>query len=148
MSVQSESRTGARPVEAVRTGLTSVSGRVQGAAGSAKGQAANLYGSARGKAQTAWSTAKQEVAANPFAAVAGAAAVGAGIGWLLPSGQRERAVLSGVAHKVSDVARDAANTAVEVGRQQVDDLTQNALASVGSAVVGAVVSGDQGRSEQ
>lgn len=117
-------------------------GRPGGAAGSAKAQAAGAYDGARGGVQTAWSTARQEVARHPFAAVAGAAAVGAGIGWLLPSGQKEKEVLAEVAHKVGGVAREAANTAVEVGRQQVDGLTQNALASVGGAVVEAVISGD------
>lgn len=89
-----------------------------------------------------WTTARHELAANPFAAVLGAAALGAGLGWLLPAGEREKRMMGQVAGKVGDVARDAANTAMEAGRQQADDLTQNALASVGSAVVDAVLTGN------
>jgi ElaB/YqjD/DUF883 family membrane-anchored ribosome-binding protein len=116
-------------------------GRIAQLTDTAKGQVSNLYGTATEKAQAAWSTMQR----NPFAAVAGAAVVGAGVGWLLPSSDKERAMLADVAHKVSDVAQDAANTAVEAGRQQIDNLTHNALASVGGAVVEAVMSGDHGR---
>lgn len=84
----------------------------------------------------------QQVKANPFAAVAGAAAVSAGVALLLPSSRREAQMMGEVAGKLSDVARDAADTAVEAARNQVETLAQGALASVGGAVVQAVVSGD------
>jgi ElaB/YqjD/DUF883 family membrane-anchored ribosome-binding protein len=121
--------------------------RIGKVATSAKDQAGKLYGGAQGKVQGAWATVKQEANDKPFAAVVGAAAVGAGLGWLIPSGRRETEMMAEVAHKVTDAARDAANTAVEVGRSQVDNLTQNALASVGGAVVNAVVSGDQSKTQ-
>lgn len=84
----------------------------------------------------------QQIKANPFAAVAGAAAVSAGVALLLPSGRREAEMMGEVAGKLSDVARDAADTAVEAARSQVETLAQGTLASVGGAVVQAVVSGD------
>lgn len=115
-------------------------------AGSTKSRAG--YGNAQGRVQGAWATMKQEAQDKPFVALLGAAAVGAGVGWLIPSGRREKEMMAEVAHKVSDAARDAANTAVEVGRQQVDGLTQTALASVGGAVVNAVVSGDHSATKE
>ncbi|HEX8421091.1 MAG TPA: hypothetical protein VF638_13880 [Sphingomonas sp.] len=103
--------------------------------------AGSLYGRATGNVAQIWGTARRKAAANPFAAVAGATAVGVGLGWLLPSSDREKKIMGQVATKVSDAAHDAANAAVEAGRQQAEDLTQNALASVGGAVVGAVLTG-------
>lgn len=87
-------------------------------------------------------TGRERIAANPFVAVAGAAAVSAGLALLLPSSKREAAVMGDVAAKLSDVARDAAETAVELGRTQVETLAQNALATAGEAVVKAVVSSE------
>lgn len=98
---------------------------------------------ARGGIGSAWAATRQQAASRPFMTVVGAAAVGAGIGWLLPSGRREKEVMAEVAQKVGEAARDAADTAVEAGRQQVDELAQTALASVGGAVVQAVMSGNQ-----
>lgn len=117
-------------------------------AGSTRNQTGTSYRGTQGGVRGAWGTVKQEARDNPFVAVIGAAAVGAGLGWLIPAGRREQEVMAEVAHKVSDAARDAANTAVEVGRQQVDGLTQTALASVGGAVVNAVVSGDHNTGKQ
>jgi hypothetical protein len=127
--------------------LGGVSDRVRSAAGAVKEQASSMFDTSSESVRKGWSTVRQGASANPVAAVAGAAVIGAGIGWLLPSGRREQELLSEVAHKVTDAAREAANTAVEAGRQQVDDLTQNALASVGGAVVGAVMSGERSRPE-
>ena len=103
--------------------------------------ASSLHGRATGNVAQVWGTARRRAAANPFAAVAGATAVGIGLGLLLPSSDREKVIMGQVATKVSDAAHDAANAAVEAGRQQAEDLTQNALASVGGAVVGAVLTG-------
>lgn len=111
-------------------------------AGGSAGQASTFDG-ARGGVTRALSSGRQQMQSHPFAAMAAAGAVGAGIGWLLPASRREAEVMADVAHKVTDAARDAANTAVEAGRQQVDDITKNALASVGGAVVQALVSGEQ-----
>jgi hypothetical protein len=122
---------------------TGAGARVRTSANRVKAQASSLYGDASGRVQNLWSTARREASANPFAAVVGAAAVAAGIGWLLPSSKKEKRVMSQVATKVSDAAHEAANAAVEAGRKQAEDLTHNALASVGGAVVGAVLSGDQ-----
>lgn len=82
-----------------------------------------------------------QVRENPFAAVAGAVAVSAGLALLLPSSRREAEVMGEVADKIGDVARGAADSAVEAGRAQVETLAQTALASVGSAVIGNALAG-------
>lgn len=111
------------------------------AAGSAKQQAGRVYDGASSGVSEAWNAAQRQAASRPFVTVASAAVVGAGLAWLLPAGRRETELMSDVAHKVTDAARDAVDTAVDVGRQQVNELTDNALASVGGAVVQAVIAG-------
>jgi hypothetical protein len=83
-----------------------------------------------------------QVRAAPLTAIAGAAAVSAGLAILLPLTRREAAVLGDVAQKLGDVARDAADGAVAIGRDQVEALGQAALAEMSGAVVHAVVSSD------
>ena len=85
-------------------------------------------------------TARQKISASPLAAVAGGVAVGAALGMLLPRSRREQELLAGVGQKVTDAAREAADSAVEAGRQQVNEIKQNAMSKVGEAVVGAVIS--------
>jgi hypothetical protein len=86
-----------------------------------------------------------QVRAAPLVAIAGAAAVSAGLAMLLPLTRREAAVLGDVAEKLGDVARDAADGAVAAGRHQVEALGQAALAEMGGAVLHAVVSSDAGK---
>ena len=83
-----------------------------------------------------------QVRAAPLTAIAGAAAVSAGLAMLLPLTRREVAVLGDVAEKLGEVARDVADGAVAVGREQVEALGQTALAEMSGAVVHAVVSSD------
>ena len=115
------------------------------AGGSLRTPGTRLYDIANGRVGKAWTAAQQQASSRPFVTVAGAAVIGAGVAWLFPSGKREAEVMADVAQKLTDAARDAADTAVQAGRQQVDELAQNALASVGGAVVQAVVGG--GRSD-
>lgn len=110
----------------------------------ARARASKAYGNARGGANDAFETARQKINASPLAAVAGGVAVGAALGILLPRSQREKELLAGVGQKVTDAAREAADTAVEAGRQQVNEIKQNAMSKVGEAVVGAVISGGDG----
>ena len=127
--------------------------RVRGAAGSAKGRAGDAYtatrertsaafGGVRERAGSAFSSGRQQIETNPAVAIAGGLVFGAALGALLPRTQREKEVLGGVGTKVTDAAREAANNAVEAGKQQVNEISHNAMAKVGEAVVGAVVSGD------
>ncbi len=135
------------------------SGRVREALGGARSRASEAYNTARDRTSAAYGSARerasgvtrqtaQRVDSNPLAAIAGGIALGAVLGALLPRTERETQALGGVGHKVTDAARDAANTAVETGRQQVNELTTNAMAKVGGAVVQAVVAGDGAQSQQ
>ena len=128
-------------------------GRTKGAAGSAKSRASSAYsasrerttaavGSVRDRASGVVSTGRQQIDSNPVIAIAGGLALGAVLGALLPRTEREKEVLGGVGTKVTDAARGAANSAVEAGRQQANELTHNAMAKIGEAVVGAVTSSE------
>lgn len=91
-------------------------------------------------ARTARAIGKQ-VSDNPLATLAGAAAVTAGIALLLPAGRREAEILGEVAGKIGEVARDAADSAVDAGRQQVAGLAQTALGGIGGNVVESLIGG-------
>lgn len=86
-------------------------------------------------------SASENVRENPFAAIAGAVAVSAGLALLLPSSRRETELMGEVADKIGDATRDIVDGAVESGRSQVEALAQTALAEVGGALVESVVSG-------
>lgn len=85
----------------------------------------------------------RHVSENPLAAIAGAAAVSAGLALLLPAGRREAEVMGEVAGKLGEVARDTADGVVAAGRAEVETLAQSALASVGETVVGALVTAER-----
>ncbi|RYG89612.1 MAG: hypothetical protein EON59_01080 [Alphaproteobacteria bacterium] len=91
-------------------------------------------------ARTAQAIAKQ-VSDNPFVTLAGAAAVTAGIALLLPASRREAEAMGDLAGKIGDAAREAADGAVEAGRQQVTELAQAALSSVGGNLVESLIGG-------
>ncbi|MDP9414536.1 MAG: hypothetical protein M3Q08_10695 [Pseudomonadota bacterium] len=126
----------------VRQALDGARTRASVAYGAARERTNAVYGSARERASGATRQTAQRVETNPLVAVAGGLAVGAILGAILPRTEREMQALGSVGHIVTDAAREAANTAVETGRQQVNELTSNAMAKVGGAVVQAVVSGD------
>lgn len=109
--------------------------------GSSGQRAKSAQAGRRANARRQLDGALSQVRENPFAAVAGAVAVSAGLALLLPSSRREAQVMGEVADKIGEVARGAADTAVEAGRAQVETLAQTALASVGSAVIENVVAG-------
>lgn len=99
-----------------------------------------FYDGARERAAGGLSTSREGIAAHPLLSVAGSLTAGIALGMLLPRSRRERELLSDVGHKVTEAAREAADSAVEAGRQQVDEIKNNAIAKVGEAVVGAVTS--------
>ena len=93
----------------------------------------------RTRVNDALTAGRRQVRENPFAAIAGAVAVSAGLALLIPASRREAEVMGDVASKIGDVARGAADSAVEAGRAQAETLAQAALASVGTAVIENVV---------
>lgn len=87
----------------------------------------------------------EAIAANPFAAIAGAAAVSAGLALLLPASRREIELTGDIADKIEEAARGAADSVKEAGRAQVETLAQTALAGIGGAMIEQVVSaGNEG----
>ena len=98
--------------------------------------ASRFAGSRAARAATAIT---KQVSDNPFVTLAGAAAVTAGIALLLPASRRESEVMGELAGKIGEAARDAADSAVEAGRQQVTELAQEALGSVGGNVVESLI---------
>lgn len=127
--------------------LGGVKDRASEAYGSARDRTSAAYGSAREKASGAKEQTAARIDTNPLAAVAGGLVLGAALGALMPRTEREKELFGEVGHKVTDAAREAANTAVETGRQQVTELTSDAMSKVGGAVVQAVMSGDQPQSQ-
>ena len=113
------------------------------ALGKAREKARTAYGSARERAEEGLASSRETIAAYPLLALAGGLGAGVALAMLLPRSRREQELLGEVGHKVTDAAREAADTAVEAGRQQVDEIRQNAMAKVGEAVVGAVTSGQR-----
>lgn len=98
------------------------------------------FAGVRERAADAGRRTGEEINANPMAAVAGGFALGALVAAVLPRSERETELLGGVGTKINDAAREATRTAVDAGRQQVEDITENAAARVGEAVIGAVAS--------
>jgi ElaB/YqjD/DUF883 family membrane-anchored ribosome-binding protein len=128
------------------------------AIGGATSKASDAYSAARERTSAAYETVRERagdvtrqtadrIDSSPLIAVAGGIALGAVLGALLPRTEREAQAFGEVGHKVTDAARDVANTAVETGKQQVNDITSNAMQKVGEAVVQAVVSGDGTKSQ-
>lgn len=90
----------------------------------------------------------RQVSDNPFVTLAGAAAVTAGIAMLLPASRREGEVMGDLAGKIGDAARELADSAVETGREQVTELAQAALGSVGGNMVESLIGAPAGAAGQ
>jgi ElaB/YqjD/DUF883 family membrane-anchored ribosome-binding protein len=140
------------------TGSETGSSDSRSAIGGAKIKAGDAYSAARERTSAAYESARERagdvtrqtaerIDSSPLVAIAGGIALGAVLGALLPRTERETQALGNVGHKMTDAARDVANTAVETGKQQVNDITSNAMQKVGEAVVQAVVSGDGAKSQ-
>ncbi|MDF7773657.1 hypothetical protein P1X14_00225 [Sphingomonas sp. AOB5] len=135
-----------KPVKSARPGSAKAGGHAATPAEPGNVRPGPKKSAARGVAQRLGDVVQagaKQVGANPLAAVAGTAAVSAGIALLLPSTRREAKVMGDVADKLGDVAREAADNAVEAGRKQVENLAQTALAGVGGALVEAAISGGE-----
>ncbi|HZF94345.1 MAG TPA: hypothetical protein VEZ20_05665 [Allosphingosinicella sp.] len=113
---------------------------------STRARTTESFSGVRERASRATETAGRQISANPMAAVAGGLAVGALLGALLPRTDRETQLLGGVGGKINDAAREAARTAAEAGRQQVEEISETAATRVGEAVIGAVTSAASGSS--
>ncbi len=127
-----------------RTESGTTGGRSQGRAAeayeTARTRTREAYAGVRDTASRATRRTAHEIDAHPMAAIAGGLAVGALIAAVLPATRRERELLGDVGHRITDAAREAARTATEAGRQQVEELSENAATKVGNAVIGAVSS--------
>ncbi|HEX9931971.1 MAG TPA: hypothetical protein VGB08_03940 [Allosphingosinicella sp.] len=137
----------------------STGGGTNGGGGRERSRAAEAYESSRAKTSAAFSGVREraagagrrtaeEISANPMAAVAGGLAVGALLAALLPRTEREAQLLGGVGGRINDAAREAARSAADAGRAQVEELTENAATRVGEAVIGAVTATAGGGSDK
>ncbi len=122
--------------------LTGVTGRVREKASSAYSTArertSSAYGSARDTASRATQRTSERIDTNPVAALVGGLALGGPVAWLLPKTQRETQALGNVGSKITDGARQAAQSAIDAGKQQVNEIKENAATKVGQAVMDAV----------
>ncbi|MDP8913127.1 MAG: hypothetical protein M3N39_06085 [Pseudomonadota bacterium] len=126
-------------------------GKSTGARGAGAGtsRAAEAYNAARERTSAAFSSAKetasragqrtsQRVETNPVSAIVGGLALGGILAWVLPKTQRETEALSGVGQKLTDTAKQAAQSAMDAGRQQVNEIKETAASNIGHAVMEAV----------
>jgi ElaB/YqjD/DUF883 family membrane-anchored ribosome-binding protein len=124
-----------------------------------RSRAAEAYETTREKTRASFSGVREraadvgrrtgeEIAANPMAAVAGGLAVGALVAALLPRTEREAQLLGGVGGRINDAAREAARSAADAGRAQVEEITETAATKVGEAVIGAVTATAGGGSDK
>ena len=125
-------------------GSSGVTDRVREKASSAysaaRDRTSNVYGSARETASRATQRTSERIDSNPVAALIGGLALGGLVAWLLPKTQRETQALGEVGTKITDTARQAAQTALDAGKQQVNEIKENAATKVGQAVMDAVSS--------
>jgi ElaB/YqjD/DUF883 family membrane-anchored ribosome-binding protein len=96
------------------------------------------YAGARERASEVGRRTGERIEANPMVAVAGGLAVGALLAAVLPRSERETRLLGDVGSRINDAAREAARSAADAGRAQVEELTETAATKVGEAVIGAV----------
>lgn len=128
---------------------TGSSGGTNGGGSRERSRAAEAYETTRAKTSAAFAGVREraaeagrwtgeEINAYPMAAVAGGLAVGALVAAMLPRTEREAQLLGGVGGRINDAAREAARSAADAGRAQVEEITENAATKVGEAVIGAV----------
>lgn len=108
----------------------------------ARERTSSAYETARDRASSATQRASEQVSTYPVGAVIGGFAVGALVAAVLPRTQREKELFGEYGHKLTDAAREAARNAADAGRDQMDEIAENAVNKVGSAVVSAVTSKD------
>jgi ElaB/YqjD/DUF883 family membrane-anchored ribosome-binding protein len=134
------------------SGTSGVTDRAREKAGSAysaaRDRTSNAYSSARDTARTATQRTSDRIDSNPVAALIGGLALGGLVAWLLPKTQRETEALGSVGEKITDTARQAAQTAFDAGKQQVAEIKDNAATKVGQAVIDAVSTATTGNGNQ
>jgi len=130
--------------ETTGTGTNGGGGRQRSRAGEAyeatRARTSAAFAGVRERAAGAGRRTGEEISANPMAAVAGGFALGALVAAVLPRTERETELLGGVGSRITDAAREATRSAVDAGRQQVEEISENAATRVGEAVIGAVAS--------
>ena len=125
-------------------------GRGRGSNGGARSRAADAYQTAREKTYSAYETARdraadvtrqatEQISVYPVAAVVGGLAVGALLGFLLPSSRREQTMLGSTGRRITEAARDAAQRGIDAGKEQIEEIRSRAAQKVGEAVSEAVV---------
>jgi ElaB/YqjD/DUF883 family membrane-anchored ribosome-binding protein len=133
-----------------RTGGTGGSGT--GGTGASRNRAAEAYQTARERTQSAYEAARdraadvtrqasEQISVYPVGAVIGGLAVGALLGFLMPSTRREQDLLGSTGKRITDAAREAAQRGIDAGKEQIDEIRSRAAKKVGEAVVEAVGGG-------
>jgi hypothetical protein len=106
--------------------LSAASQKAADAYQAARDRTSAAYATARERAGSAYETAgrrtSEGIEANPVAALVGGLALGAIAAALLPKTEQEEKLLGPVGRRINDTARDAARSAREAGRQQLDEL--------------------------
>jgi len=105
---------------------------------SARQRTSSAYEAARGRAAEVTRTASDQIAVYPVGAVIGGLAIGALLGFLLPSTRREEELLGNTGRRITGAAREAAQRGLDAGKEQVEQIRSRATQKVGEAVVEAV----------
>ena len=113
-------------------------GRAAEAYQSARQRTSSAYEAARGRAAEVTRTASDQIAVYPVGAVIGGLAIGALLGFLLPSTRREEELLGDTGRRITGAAREAAQRGLDAGKEQVEQIRSRATQKVGEAVVEAV----------
>jgi hypothetical protein len=129
-------------------GTRGTSTRAADAYSTARERTSAAFGSARETASRAGQRTSQRIESNPVAAIVGGLALGGILAWVLPKTQRETEALGSVGHKLTDTAKQAAQTALDAGKQQVNEIKETAASSIGHAVMEAVSSSTSGSGQQ
>lgn len=104
----------------------------------ARQRTASAYEAARGRAAEVTRSATDQIGVYPVGAVIGGLAVGALLGFLLPSTKREEELLGSTGRRITGAAREAAQRGLDAGKEQVEQIRDRATQKVGEAVVEAV----------
>jgi ElaB/YqjD/DUF883 family membrane-anchored ribosome-binding protein len=110
---------------------------------SARERTASAYEAARGRASEVTRTATDQIAIYPVGAVIGGLAIGALLGFLVPSTRREEELLGNTGRKLTGAAREAAQRGLDAGKEQIEQIRSRATQKVGEAVVEAVTGKSQ-----
>ena len=113
-------------------------GRAAEAYRTARERTSSAYEAARERATEVTRQATDQIAVYPGGAVIGGLAIGALLGFLLPSTRRETDLLAPTGRKITDAARNAAQRGIDAGKEQIDEIRNRATQKVGEAVVEAV----------